>query len=127
MDMDLTTLVAVIVGFGTIGTMMLSGNRRLEERLTARMDRFEASVDGRFAQVDARFDRFEASVDARFSQVDGRFDRLEASVDGRFDKLETKLTAQIRDVSTQLRDTDNRLTSQLTALIPRPARSRTTG
>jgi len=74
-------------------------NLRLD-RIEARLDQKFAEIDARFdridqkfAEIDARFDRIDqkfAEIDARFNRVDAQFDRIDARfdrIDARFDEL----------------------------------------
>lgn len=75
--MDLGTWVSVgsllTVGVALAG-IVLSGNRRLEDRLSARIDR----VDERIGRVDDRIDRVEQRID----RLDERIGRLDDRVYG---------------------------------------------
>ena len=51
-----------------------------------RLDRIDARLDQKFAEIDARFDRVDARLDQKFAEIDARFDR----VDARFDRIDDR-------------------------------------
>lgn len=60
------------------------------DALNLRLDRIDARLDHKFAEIDARFDRIDARLDQKFAEIDARFDRIDARfdrVDARFDEL----------------------------------------
>lgn len=60
------------------------------DALNLRLDRIDARLDQKFAEIDARFDRIDARLDQKFAEIDARFDRIDARfdrVDARFDEL----------------------------------------
>lgn len=60
------------------------------DALNLRLDRIDAQLDQKFAEIDARFDRIDARLDHKFAEIDARFDRIDARfdrVDARFDEL----------------------------------------
>ena len=67
----------------------------LEEKLTTRMDLFEARIDARMdafeAKINARIDTFEAKINARM-------DAFEAKINARLDAFEAKMNLQLAEI-----------------------------
>ena len=58
-----------------------------------RLDRIDARLDQKFAEIDARFDRIDARLDQKFAEIDARFDRVDARfdrIDDRFDRVDAR-------------------------------------
>lgn len=58
-----------------------------------RLDRIDARLDQKFAEIDARFDRIDARLDQKFTEIDARFNRVDAQfdrIDARFDRIDAR-------------------------------------
>lgn len=78
MNVDLATLIAVVVGFGTIGTMMLAGNRRLDRRI----ERVDAKLDAKIDSVHSELIAFRLETREALARHDERLTALERNRPG---------------------------------------------
>lgn len=117
--MSIAEFIPTLIGFVTIGTMILASHRNLAQRLT----RLDARVELRMDRLESRMDRLES----RMGRLESRMDRVEIhneTVNARFAKIDARLdqlSQDFRDLRTEFKSDASKFDDRLYALAARLA------
>jgi hypothetical protein len=88
----------------------------LDTRFTEFETRVEATMDGRFGEVDKRFTGMQVTMDGRFAEVQVNMDRRFGEVDNRFTEMEANMDRRFGEVDKNFTEMGTNTDSKFTEM-----------